>query len=371
VTRSLERVVTLPAAGRRRRGRALVSYLREPATWRGHDTRLRGHTNKWESREIAVILRRLGFAVDIVDFNDHELEPDGRYDVVLGLDGETSRLADLAGASLRLLHLTGAYGPFQNAAELGRIAELEQRRGVRCEARRLVADVDGAERALREADACSLLGNAWTLGTYPADHHAKITPIPVSGTVPAPRPSRRHGGREFLWFFGSGAVHKGLDRALEAFAATPELTLHVVGNVAEEADFWAAYAVEAELPNTRFHGFLDPGGRAFRRATSGVFCVVAPSCSEGTSPATVTMLQAGLLPLISHQTGVDVPDGCGLWLETCEAAEIAAAARVLAALPDAEVGRRSKAVRAFARERHSRTAFSTAMRRYLEAAVGA
>lgn len=366
---AMNRVVHVPAGGSPVRGRALVSYLREPSTWSDRDRQLAGHSNKWEAREIVRILASLGHDVDVIDFRDHAFEPEQPYDVVLALDSELARLAERAQPRVALLHLTGAYGPFQNAAEQRRIDELEQRRGVRVPLERAVADLGGAERALVRADACSLIGNDWTLGTYPEAHRGKITPIPVSGSVPLRvRPPRKlvPKQREFLWFFGSGAVHKGLDRVLEAFAGMPGHTLHVVGNVAGETAFWDAYAIEAALPNVHVHGFLDPAGRTFRRATRGCFCVIAPSASEGTSPATVTMLQMGMLGIISRETGVTLPAGTGRLLERCTADEIAEAVGELAALPEDAAREQTLAIQADMLARHSRPAFSAAMRAYLE-----
>jgi hypothetical protein len=367
-----ERVVCLPPTGAEPAGRALVSYLREPVIWAPDDPRLAGHSNQWECREIVTLLRGLGYATDVVDFRDHAFVPEDGYDVVLALDGELCRLSAHTRPSLQLLHLTGAYGPFQNDAERRRIDAVEARRGVRLALRRMVDDVEVAGRALADADACTLIGNEWTLGTYPAEHQGKITPVPVSGSVPlsvrrAPELAPRR--REFLWFFGSGAVHKGLDLVLEAFADLPDYTLRIVGNVDAEADFWEAYAVEAALPNIHVHGFLDPASRTFRRATRHCFCVIAPSCSEGTSPAIVTMLQMGLLPLVSRQTGVSLPSGAGRYLEDCSIDEIAAAVQELAALTDAEVIAQATASQTRALAQHSRSGFSDAMRIYLERVV--
>jgi hypothetical protein len=360
-------VVRLPGSPAAR-GRALVSYLRS-AAWSDDDPRLRGHSNQWESRQIARSLAGIGFEVDVVEFADRDWEPSERYDVVLAIDAELLRLE----GDRRLLHLTGAFPPFQNAAELRRVEELRSRRGVECVPRRLVADPEPVVAALERADACSLIGNAWTLSTFPDELRPKMTPIPVSGSLPVRVKSARavaRSGRGFMWFFGSGAVHKGLDRTLEAFAAEPGLELHVVGNIGGEDDFVAAYRHElTELPNVHWHGFLDPGGRRFARVARECSFVIAPSCSEGTSPATVTALQVGLHPLIARETGVDLPAGLG-YLERSGPEDIAAAAHAALALPAEELFAGIAAVQRHALATYSRRAFDRAMRAYLEAATG-
>ena len=371
--RSPERVVRVPAAHEPARGRALLSYLAAPAGWPEGDRRLGGHTNTWESREIAHSLAELGLDVDVIDFDDSEFAPESGYEVVVGLHSEVGRLAERAGARTHLMHHTGAHPAFQNAAELRRIEELHERRGVRCEPRRQVEEGAAYDRALRGARASSLLGNEWTLSTYPDDVRGKITPVPATGSTLASVRSASDlvpPEREFLWFFGSGAVHKGLDRALEAFATSPGLVLHVVGNVGGEEDFIEAYHRELfDLPNIHWHGHLDPLSRRFKRLVRGSFCVVAPTCSEGTSPATVTMLQLGLYPLISRECGVDLPDGAGRYLNTCAVQEVEQAIAELHAMPHDELVDQTRAVQAWALERHSRKSFRREVRAYLRKAL--
>jgi hypothetical protein len=367
------RPVGVRAASGAVRGRALLSYLAAPAAWRETDSRLRGHSNKWESREFAHTLSALGFDVDVIDFDDREFVPGGNYDVVVGIHSELDHLAAAADAGIALMHHTGAYPPFQNAAELRRLEELYERRGIRCSPRRVVEAGEEYARSLARARAGSLLGNEWTLSTYPPEYRGRLTLVPVTGSVlPAVKQMDElvPPEREFLWFFGSGAVHKGLDRALEAFARRPELTLHVVGNIGAEEDFVDAYRRELfELPNIRWHGLLEPDSREFRAIAGRCFCVVAPTCSEGTSPATITMLQLGLYPLISRESGITLPPGAGTYLELCSVDEIEARAAELHACESSRLIEEVAVVQGGMRSAHSHEAFGARLRRYLERAV--
>jgi glycosyltransferase involved in cell wall biosynthesis len=352
-------------------GQALLSYLHLPVGWSEHDPRLGGHTNAWESRQIAKTLVQLGFVVDAVAWDDRDFVPSERYDVVLAIEGQLDRLAVLTGSERLLLHITGSYPRFSNAAELRRLDELDRRRGVRCVPRRALDDLDGFDRALDRATSCSLLGNAQTLATFPAGYRSKITLIPVTASPLAPRAvTARSTGREFVWFFGSGAVHKGLDRVLEAFARNPSLTLNVVGNILDETDFVAAYREELALANIHCHGYLDPTDPVFARIVARSCAFVAPSCSEGASPAVATCMAAGLLPVISRATGIDVPPGAGIFLEECSVDEIELAVHTVAALPADELAAGIASCRDFARSRYSRASFGTAIRSYLARALG-
>ena len=118
-------------------------------------------------------------------------------------------------------------------------------------------------------------------------------------------------------------VHKGLDLLLEVFSKHREFTLNVVGKVDREPDFMSIYRHElTELPNIKLHGPLRTDSDRFREIIKDVYCFIAPSCSEGLSPAVVTCLQIGLYPVISHDTGLVLPSGCGIYLEECTIDEI-------------------------------------------------
>ena len=351
------------------RGSALLSYLAEPASWRRGDSHLRGHTNKWESREFAHALCDLGWVTDVVDFNQSDWEPQQNYDVVIALDAELIPLREATNPGLALSHMTGAASAFQNAAEIGRIDELARRRGVVCSPRRLVADPAAAQLAQETADACSLIGNDWTLSTYPAEVGEKTTLLDV--TASSLRRVKRAGmmipsSPEFLWFFGSGAVHKGLDRVLEVFAAEPGLTLHVAGNISGEQDFLDAYQHELnELPNIHFHGMVEPTSRAFSKLTGRCIAFIAPSCSEGMSTACATLLQVGLYPIISRETGISLPDGAGIYLEQSSNREIRDAVLRVAGAPQAQLERELEEIQGEALSRYSRASFATNIRSYL------
>lgn len=173
-----------------------------------------------------------------------------------------------------------------------------------------------------------------------------------------------------MWFFGSGAIHKGLDRALEAFARRPELRLHVVGNIAEETDFMTAYHRELfGLQNVRFHGFLDPAGGRFARIAEDSSFLIAPTCSESVSSAVASMLVLGLYPVISRQTGINLPQGCGRYLEDCSVEDVEQAGSEVAAMDAASRLEQALTIQADAVDRYSRARFTAAMYDHLVKAL--
>lgn len=323
--------VTLCPQSQPARGRVLFSYLDYPLLWSEGDERFGGHTSNWESKEIACIFTSLGYVVDAISWSDQQFVPTNQYDVLFDISINLQRLAPLLDRhTFKILHRTGSAAYYQNRAEMERVKALESRRKVLYSPKRLVAYPDLEWKSMQIADACSLLGSSYTLDTYREEFRHKIQLVTVSASkigssVKAEQdyvPTKR----EFLWFFGGGAVHKGLDLLLEVFARCRNYTLNIVGNPDSERDFLKVYAHElTELPNIKLHGYLKPDSARFKEIAKDVFCFIAPSCSEGVSPAVVTCMQIGLYPIISYDTGVSLPAGCGIYLETCSIEEIESA----------------------------------------------
>jgi glycosyltransferase involved in cell wall biosynthesis len=167
---------------------------------------------------------------------------------------------------------------------------------------------------------------------------------------------------EFLWFNGSGAVHKGLDIALEVFAQRPHLTLHCVGPYLSELDFVRAYRHELfSRPNIHSHGYVLPSDPRFVSIASRCAAFVSPSCSEGTSTSVLTCLLFGMVPLISAQTGVDAPAGSGRVLADLSPEAWGVAVDALAEAPGSELSAMIEQGQSWAREQHSRAAFTHSM----------
>ncbi|MCE7979644.1 MAG: glycosyltransferase family 1 protein [Caldilinea sp. CFX5] len=309
-------------------GRVLFSYLPDSILWSEDDPRLNGHSNLWESREIAYIFSRMGYIVDAIRLDDYTFIPIHQYDIVFDIFINLQRLVPLLEQNtLKILHCTGSDAYYQNHAEMARVAALEERRNTWYAPKRMNPYPELARKSLQIADSCSLIGNSHTWSTYPETFRDKMTLVTVTASnlesnikcksdlVPKKR--------EFLWFFGGGLVHKGLDLVIEVFARNQDLVLNIVGPVRGESDFFKIYEYElTKLANIKCHHYLKPNSEEFKKIIKHTFCFVAPSCSESISTAVVTCLQVGLYPIVSRDTGVTLPKGCGTYLQKCAIDEI-------------------------------------------------
>ncbi|MBI1778533.1 MAG: glycosyltransferase [Proteobacteria bacterium] len=344
------------------RGTVLVGLVRDAAKAADDDPLLFAHSIFWESREICRAFLSLGFDVDVIDFEAPMPRSAARYVATLTLHHHLVALKPaLPANAINIMWLTGSHPEVQNARERQRIQALEARRDCVYQPKRQIPKAAVEVVALDMADHCALIGNQVTLATYPRHLQAKAELFCVSAAnighiksasmfVPEPR--------EFVWFAASGAVLKGLDLLLELFSAKELPTLHIVGLLDQEEDFLNIYHAELDNhPRIRRYGFLRGSDPKLAAIFDRCVAVIYPSASESMSAAVAHCLQVGLYPIISRATGIDLPSGCGRYLEQCSIEEIDAAVTDVLQKSDADLRSEIATLQAMALERFSREAF--------------
>lgn len=288
------------------------------------------HKNLWEAHAMAQIFLDLGFSVDVIDFTNDSFLPRKDYAIFVDAKWNMERLGPLLNKDChKVLHIVTTHTLFQNEAEFKRLLALQQRRGVTLRPRRQ----DTLNWGIEHADYATVIGNEVTLETY---RYANKPLYRVPSAWPAlyPWPETKDFAacrNRFVWFGGEGMVHKGLDLVLEAFASLPECHLTVCGPVEREKDFVHAYRRELyETENIHLFGWMDVASPQFLELAHRSAAVVRPSCSEGGSAAVVGAMHAGLIPMISRESSLDVSPEFGILLHTSSVEEIREAVHSIA-----------------------------------------
>jgi len=334
----------------------LLSYITRPfkVEWESHE--FRSHTNMWECQQIAKTWVKYGYNVDIIDWDNKSFLPKKEYSVFIDIHSNMERLAPILGDNCKkILHITGAHWQFQNRAEMVRLSDLKSRRGVELKPRRQVPPSLGIEYA----DCATILGNVFTQGTF-AYSGKPLYPIPLSTTVQFPYYEKNFDKikKNFLWFGSSGMVHKGLDIVLDAFSELPDYHLTICGPVNREDDFDKAYFKELyQSQNVRSFGFIDVKSDRFLDVIMNTNALIYPSCSEGQAGSVITCLHAGLIPIVSYESGVDV-NGFGIILQKSSVDEVVESIKMLSQKPNEELRRMSKSAWLYARTHHTREKFA-------------
>ncbi len=347
------------------RGHVLLSYIIDPFLLGPSESISSAHTHHWESRQMAQTFLDLGFAVDVISYENKRFVPQKSYDMLVDARWNIERLAPIVGERcVKVAHLDTANILFQDIAESQRLLDLQKRRGATLQPRRY----ERPNLSFDLANYAVLHGNKFTADTY-AYLKKPLFLIATSSALEVPFPEGRNVDacrRNFLWLGSGGMVHKGLDLVLEAFVDRPNFHLTVCGPIKQEKDFEKAYFRELyETSNIKTVGWIDVTSSKFSQIAQRCIGLVYPSSSEGQAGSVVTALNAGLIPIVSYQSGVDVQD-FGLVLEDCSIAQIQSALDVVSNWPAEKLEEMAHNAWEYARKNHTRQVFAENYRRIIE-----
>jgi len=315
-------------------GNVLLAYIIDPFLQKDRKNIPTSHTHYWESLQIAQTFLDFGYTVDIISYRNTTFKPAKKYSFFISARTNLQRIADLLNDDcIKIAHLDMSHWLFNNSAALKRCLDVQKRRAVTLRSYRMQDE----NLAIEYADYGVVIGNQTTLNTY-AYAGKKMYSIHIPTCVTFPSPDGKNFEKikkSFLWFGSRALVHKGLDLVLETFKEMPDYTLYVCGPVDEEKDFMNAYFEELyKTDNIKTIGWVDVESSSFAEITKQCVALIYPSCAEGQSGSVATCLQAGLIPLISYESGIDL-DGYGDYLKENSVNEIKNGVKHIASLsPD-------------------------------------
>jgi len=346
-------------------GNVLLSYIIEPFLLKKDEPLSNSHTNYWESLQIAKTFLGLGYCVDVISYSNKTFVPKKDYSFFISSRTNFQRIAPLLNKDcVKIVHLDTAHWLFNSFAEYQRCLDLQKRKGMTLASFRSV----DPNWAIEYADSATILGNSFTISTY---HYAQKPifriPVPTCTVYPFPENKNYENCRNrFLWLGNRGLVHKGLDLVLEAFAEMPAYHLTVCGPIQKEKDFENVFYEELyQTPNIHTVGWVDVDSPKFLEIANKCVGLIYPSCSEGQSGAVVTCLQAGLIPIISYESGVDVHD-FGIILKDCSIEEIKRSVQMVSNLSVEELKRMARNTWEYARANHTREKYAEEYRETVE-----
>lgn len=347
------------------KGNVLLSYRIEPFLLKVGQAMPNDHTWYWEVWQIAQTFLELGYNVDVIQFHNDKFVPQKDYAFFIDIRHRMEALAPkLNKDCIKIFHVDIANMVFRNAAECNRLLEVQQRKAVTLKPQRFEVPNLGIEYA----DCAIVLGNDFTTDTFKYANKPMYR-IPISSPVVYPYPDKKDFEavrKRFLWFGGSALVLKGLDLVLDAFAQMPEYHLTICGPVSNDKEFEQAFYKELyETPNIHTYGWIDVSSPDFIEVTNNCLGLVYPSVSEGQSGAVISCLQAGLIPILSYESGVDVHD-FGVIFDNLSLEEIKAKVISISNSPEEKLKLMSRQAWEYARANHTKEKFAQAYRNAVE-----
>ena len=318
------------------------------------------HTAYWEALQMAKTYLEFGYCVDVISAGDAGgFLPQKQYALFVGHRHNFERVARRLNTDcVKVLHCDVAHWLFHNSANSSRLLALQRRKGITLPQLK----VQVPNLAIERADCATILGNEFTISTY-RYANKPIYRVPISAPVLYPWPEGKDFEacrRRFLWLGSNGFVHKGLDLVLEAFAAMPEYHLTVCGPIKDEVekDFEQTFYKELyQTSNIHTVGWVDVDSPEFIQIANGCVALIYPSCSEGGGGSVIACMHAGLIPIVSYESSVDI-DTFGVLLRHCSIEKIRDSLRMVASLPAQKLEEWARKAWEFARANHTRKIFA-------------
>jgi glycosyltransferase involved in cell wall biosynthesis len=291
--------------------RALLVYVTKAFMIKDDDPLFYGHQNFKQCRNIATVLDELGYVVDVAHFLDVRFRPRRKYDLLINHRVSLGLLENGLRAGTRKVYLASGMNHIRrNAIIREAYAQLANRRG--CKLRMPVPHPEDMP-FVTMADAIVGFGNAYTTGSWADVFDRAIYPFNNYGWSSTPSSillkDFESSRRSFIFFASGPQVRKGLDLLLDVFPRFPDLHLFVCSPFESEPDFCACYQKELYgSPNVHPIGWVSVNSGEFNDLMAKCAFVIHPAREEGQPGSVVQCMYAGLIPLVSLESGIDTED---------------------------------------------------------------
>lgn len=351
--------------------RALICFLTAPviADLAGEET-IR-FSNSGIALSWVRVLNEMGYILDIVEWNDTEFIPKETYDLVIFHGGHNfARISKHLSGQPKIIHFsTGSYWKFNNDKENQRRIDFEKRHGGKLPPDR---HIDASEDEVNEmADGIILIGSPSIRDTYPSRYKQK--PILTLNIASYPdshfdktKKNYATARKNFLFFAGSGNIHKGLDLLIDAFQ---DLDEHLYIVTVLDKPVMKALKQELARPNIHLIGEVPMRTPQFYEIVDQCAFVILPSCSEGQPGSVVECMNQGLIPIVSKESRLDASK-YGRILQTNTVPEIKKKIRSLSGLPAEAVEAMANTTRQVTMGNHSPEIFRKQLRNAITSILG-
>jgi len=356
------------------KGNVLLSYAINPFLLKNSESFDNSHICDWECFQIAKIFLDLGYTVDVINYHDEKFIPKKDYSFFIDVLSNMERITPLLNKDcVKIFHPLFAHWLFHNSAVYKRHLALQQRKGFVLKPPRLLPP----NMSVEYADYIIVLGNQFTINTnrYMKKPIYQVPNAPLAVYPWLDNKIFENCRKNFLWLGGKGLVYKGLDLLLDAFAEMSDFHLYICGPIRPDKDFGKTYNKELyqtpkekdfesayykelyQTANIHTIGWVDVSSPEFIELTNRCISLIYPSSSEGQSGSVVNCLHAGLIPIISYESGVDVDDSFGVILKDCSVDEIKNTIKKVSDLPNNTLKSMARQAWEYARANHTREKF--------------
>lgn len=298
--------------------KALLSYLIKPFIQNDNLS----HTNSRESYLLAKILDDLGYIVDVIDYDIKANNINfNEYDIILG-QGEALEQSIIENSkSKKILYSPGCSQNYNHIESINVLKRFYTRNNLLISKECRFAKQNWVLQQ-NFSDQYIVLGNRFVSDTYINQGISKNRILNVNifyhdiGQIDLNRKDFTKTQKCFLWFGGTGAIHKGLDIVIEYFAKHKELDLYICGHLS--GNFYDFYKDNIENNNNiHYKSFVHIKSDEFYKIVMSCSALIYPSISEGGAASIISVLAfGGLIPIITKSSGLDLNEHCIIMSES-------------------------------------------------------
>ncbi|MBT5490981.1 glycosyltransferase [bacterium] len=298
--------------------KALLSYVTIPFIKNSYS-----HSYYFEAQSWAKILDTLGYQVDVIHYDRRLKNIDTtQYDLICGFGSVFQKHFETPNSKAKTIYYaTGMHAYHQNLLSLKRVKDVYVKKNVWLgKSARFVEKTWTHQTTL--VNGIIALGGNVCADSYRKHYDGRVISVPApfhttQNVKEIINTKHKDSNKNFLWFGGSGFIHKGLDLLLDYFVKNVDLTLHVCGPI-DDTSFVNAYKKELyETLNIITYGFIDIKSEVFTNTLKSCAFVIFPSCSEGGSVSVLTAIGNGaLIPIITKETAIST--GSEIWINNLD-----------------------------------------------------
>lgn len=260
---------------------------------------LDNHALFWEAAELVRQLNERGFIIDFIDCNDNGIPIEWQKYQLIFDERNNLMFAPQIEGQKKIFYSTGLKWSFHNDQELKRIGWFYDRTEIRVNPERFLFPNYSDEFAVFQ----TYYGKSEFMNMFSAQ--SKKIPLQVSCTHIPTSFNKKKDSKKFVWFGGSGSIHKGLDLTVEAFKLMPENELLIFGPAERETSFfyWLKQAM-SKHPNIQYYGYGDLKNEKQAALLNSSVANIFPSCSEGGPGSVAQMAFFGLIPIVTRTANI-------------------------------------------------------------------
>jgi hypothetical protein len=254
------------------------------------------------------ILNKLGYNVYVRHYEYSGEIPNYNFQIIFGHPPLIEQAAKQFPKAIMVMYATGCLYTHQNKQEIEITNAINKRYGFSIPYVRLVKPYN----CHITSNKILLIGSKYTIETFPADTHFKITTIHQSSQAIRTINSICYSNENEFLFIGSGGnLLKGVSLLVDYFSIHPTKTIHIIGPIEEYLD-----SIRGTLtPNIILHGWLDINSDKYLSIISRCNFIIYPSGSEGTPGAVINAMYNGIIPIVTRWAAFDEISDYGFLME--------------------------------------------------------